>query len=196
MKRLFDLVLVFVSLPVTIPVAAVAALVSLFVQGRPVFFLQERAGKGGRTFRLVKFRTMRVGEGTDAERLTRFGRFLRASSIDELPELVNVVRGEMSLVGPRPLPVRYLLRYTSEQARRHEVLPGLTGWAQVHGRNALDWETKFRYDVEYVDRHSLWMDMKIVFMTAGQILFPRHIAHDGEATMGEFFGIIPQNESK
>ena len=195
-KRLFDIVLILVSSPVAVPVVVLAALVSLVVQGRPVFFSQERSGKGGRPFRLFKFRTMRVGEGPDAERLTRFGRFLRASSIDELPELVNVLRGEMSLVGPRPLPVRYLPRYTPEQARRHEVLPGLTGWAQVHGRNALDWEAKFRYDVEYVDRHSLGLDVKIVLMTAWQVVFPRHISHEGEATMGEFCGIIPENESR
>lgn len=196
MKRLFDIVLILLSSPIAVPLAAAAALFSLFAQGRPVFFVQERAGKGGRPFRLFKFRTMRVGEGSDAERLTRFGRFLRASSIDELPELVNVLKGEMSLVGPRPLPVRYLPRYTPEQARRHEVLPGLTGWAQVHGRNALDWETKFRYDVEYVDRHSLGLDVKIVLMTAWQVVFPRHISHDGEATMGEFCGIIPENGFK
>ena len=194
MKRGFDIVLVALSSPLWIPLLLLVALVSLAVQGRPVFFLQERAGKGGRPFVLFKFRTMRTGAGTDAERLTRFGRFLRASSLDEIPELVNVLRGEMSLVGPRPLPVRYLPRYTPTQARRHEVLPGLTGWAQVHGRNALDWETKFRYDVEYVEKRSLPMDLKIILMTAWQVAFPRHIAHAGEATMGEFFGIISENE--
>jgi len=143
---------------------------------------------GGRPFRLFKFRTMRTGEGTDAERLTRFGRFLRASSLDELPELFNVLKGEMALVGPRPLPVRYLPRYTPEQNRRHEVLPGITGWAQVNGRNALDWETKFRYDVDYVDGWSLWLDVKILVLTVGRVLFPRDIAHGGEATMSEFLG--------
>jgi len=124
----------------------------------------------------------------DAERLTRFGRFLRASSLDELPELWNVLKGEMSLVGPRPLPVRYLPRYTPEQNRRHEVLPGITGWAQVHGRNSLEWEAKFRYDVDYVDNRSLGLDFKILAMTVVQVVFPRGISHDGEVTMGEFTG--------
>jgi len=131
---------------------------------------------------------MREGPEPDAERLTRFGRFLRTSSLDELPELWNVLKGEMSLVGPRPLPVRYLPRYTPEQNRRHEVLPGITGWAQVHGRNALDWETKFRYDVDYVDNASMWLDFRILAMTALQVIVPRGISHAGEATMGEFRG--------
>jgi len=137
---------------------------------------------------LCKFRTMREGVGSDAERLTRFGRFLRASSLDEVPELLNVLKGEMSLVGPRPLPVRYLPRYSAEQNRRHEVLPGITGWAQVNGRNALDWETKFRYDVDYVDHRSLFLDFKILLMTVWQVIHPQHIAHEGEATMTEFMG--------
>jgi len=193
MKRLLDVVLVLVTFPLWGTVVLLTAVVSALVQGLPVFFVQERAGLGGRSFRLVKFRSMRAGEGDDAARLTRFGRFLRASSLDELPELLNVLRGDMSLVGPRPLPVRYLPRYTPEQRRRHEVRPGVTGWAQVNGRNSLDWETKFRYDVEYVGRQSLAFDFRILFMTFFQVLFPRHISHEGEATMGEFFGIIPQN---
>ena len=188
MKRTLDILAVVLFAPLVMAVGLVTALSVLAVEGRPVFFRQERAGKGGRSFRMLKFRTMREGEGTDAERLTRFGRFLRASSLDELPELWNVLVGDMSLVGPRPLPTRYLPRYSPVQARRHEVRPGITGWAQVHGRNALDWETKFRYDVEYVDRRSLAMDVKILFMTAWQVLFPRHISHAGEATMTEFMG--------
>ena len=148
MKRAFDLLAILVAAPLWVPVALVVAGLVRVKMGSPVLFCQERTGRGGRPFLRRKFRTMREGEGTDAERLTRFGRFLRASSLDELPELLNVLRGEMSLVGPRPLPVRYLPRYSAEQNRRHEVLPGLTGWAQVNGRNALDWETKFRYDVE------------------------------------------------
>ena len=188
MKRLTDIVLIVLTAPLWVPVTVIAALLALLFQGRPVFFTQERAGKGGRPFRLVKFRTMRDGAGSDAERLTRYGRFLRASSIDELPELWNVLRGEMSLVGPRPLPIRYLPRYTPEQARRHEVRPGLTGWAQVNGRNSLDWETKFRYDVEYVDHRSFFFDLRIILMTLVQVIFPRHIAHEGEATMSEFTG--------
>jgi len=187
-KRCFDLLMVICLTPFWVPVATVVALAVLAKLGRPVLFRQERAGLDGRSFRLVKFRTMREGSEPDAERLTRFGRLLRASSLDELPELWNVLKGEMSLVGPRPLPVRYLPRYTPEQNRRHEVLPGVTGWAQVHGRNALDWETKFRYDVDYVDSRSLFLDFKILVMTALQVIVPRGISHEGEATMGEFLG--------
>ena len=187
MKRAFDLVLVLLSLPFWGALVLFVAIAVRFAMGRPVFFRQSRAGLGGREFKIVKFRTMRDGEGSDAERLTRFGRFLRATSLDELPELWNVLRGEMSLVGPRPLPTRYLPRYSPEQARRHETLPGITGWAQIHGRNALDWETKFRYDVEYVDRRSMFLDIRILAVTFLQVLFPRHISHDGEATMSEFF---------
>lgn len=188
MKRVFDILVILLSAPAVVMVVAITALLLLCVQGRPVLFRQERAGKGGRPFRMVKFRTMREGEGTDAERLTKLGRFLRASSLDEVPELWNVLVGDMSLVGPRPLPTRYLPRYSPEQARRHEVRPGITGWAQVHGRNALGWEEKFRYDVEYVDRRSFGLDLKILVMTVGQVLFPQHISHNGEATMTEFTG--------
>lgn len=188
MKRAFDLVLVIATLPLWGSLVLATAIAVRLAMGSPVFFRQRRAGLGGREFSIVKFRTMREGEGTDAERMTRFGRFLRATSLDELPELWNVVCGEMSLVGPRPLPVRYLPRYSPEQARRHETLPGITGWAQIHGRNALDWETKFRYDVEYVDKRSLALDIRILATTVFQVLFPKHISHDGEATMSEFSG--------
>ena len=188
MKRFLDLAIILVLGPIWIPVAAVVAALVWAKLGRPVLFRQERAGLDGRPFWLVKFRTMREGEGTDEERLTRFGRFLRAASLDELPELWNVLKGEMSLVGPRPLPVRYLPRYTPEQNRRHEVLPGITGWAQVNGRNALDWETKFRYDVDYVDSRSVWLDLKILWMTFTQVIVAKDISHEGEATMSEFCG--------
>ena len=154
--------------------------------GRPVFFVQERPGLNGKPFRLIKFRTMREGTGGDAERLTQLGKILRATSLDELPELWNVLRGEMSLVGPRPLLMRYLPRYTTEQARRHEVRPGITGWAQVNGRNALNWEQKFEYDVWYVDHQSFWLDMKILWLTVWQVVARRGINAEGEATMGEF----------
>ena len=184
-----DLLLVILSAPLWLPLAAATAAAVRIAMGSPVFFRQERAGKGGRAFRILKFRTMREGDGTDAERLTCFGRFLRASSLDELPELFNVLRGEMALVGPRPLPTRYLPRYTPEQNRRHEVLPGITGWAQVNGRNALDWESKFRYDVEYVDRRSALFDLKIIAMTILQLIRPRGISAPGEATAGEFTGL-------
>ena len=188
MKRAFDIVLTLLFAPVALALAAPVALAVLIALGRPVFFRQERAGLRGRPFLIVKFRTMREGSETDAERLGRFGRFLRATSLDELPELWNVLRGDMSLVGPRPLPTRYLPRYTPEQARRHEVRPGITGWAQIHGRNALSWEEKFRYDVEYVDRRSLLLDLRILALTAFQVVFPRHISHPGKATMVEFVG--------
>ena len=188
MKRAVDLLLLVLFAPLWLPVLLLTAVAVRLGMGSPVLFTQERAGLNGRPFRLLKFRTMREGAGTDAERLTRFGRFLRASSLDELPELFNVLVGDMSLVGPRPLPVRYLPRYTPEQNRRHEVRPGVTGWAQVNGRNSLDWETKFRYDVDYVDGRSLGLDLKILVLTVGQVLFPRNISHEGEATMSEFLG--------
>lgn len=188
MKRAFDLLFTLVMAPLWLPVVALTALVVLVTMGRPIFFRQERTGKDNRPFSLCKFRTMRDGEGSDAVRLTEAGKWLRLSSLDELPELWNVLRGEMSLVGPRPLPVRYLPRYSSEQRRRHEVRPGITGWAQVHGRNALDWKTKFRYDVEYVDSQTFLLDLKILWMTLAQVLFARGIAHEGEATMCEFMG--------
>ena len=186
MKRLVDIVLTVAFAPLWAPLAALVALAVRAKLGRPVLFVQERAGKDGRPFRLFKFRTMLEGGEPDEERLTKFGRVLRASSLDELPELWNVLKGEMSLVGPRPLPVRYLPRYSPEQNRRHEVLPGITGWAQVNGRNALDWETKFRYDVDYVDSRSLWLDAKILVLTLVQVFRRQGIAHDGEATMSEF----------
>ena len=188
MKRLFELALIVILAPIWIPVALIVALLVLFGLGRPVLFRQERAGKGGVPFLIFKFRTMREGDGSDAERLTRFGRFLRASSLDELPELWNVLRGEMSLVGPRPLPARYLPRYTAAQRRRHDVRPGVTGWAQVNGRNALSWEEKFRYDLDYVTRRSLALDLRILAQTLFQCLRPRGISHAGAATMPEFTG--------
>ena len=188
MKRVLDLAIIVILAPIWLPVVAIVALLVWVNLGRPVLFAQDRAGRNGRPFTLYKFRTMREGEGSDEERLTKFGRFLRAASLDELPELWNVLKGEMSLVGPRPLPVRYLPRYTPEQNRRHEVLPGITGWAQVNGRNALDWETKFRYDVDYVDSRSTWLDLKILWMTFAQVIVAKDISHDGEATMREFEG--------
>lgn len=188
MKRMVDIVAVVALAWLWVPVFAVVALMVVIALGRPVFFVQERPGLGGRPFRLVKFRTMRLGEGTDQERLTRVGRVLRAASLDELPELWNVLKGEMSLVGPRPLLMRYLERYTAEQARRHEVRPGITGWAQVNGRNAITWEQKFAYDVWYVDHRSLWLDLRILWLTVWQVVSRKGISADGEATMGEFTG--------
>ena len=188
MKRVCDILLVLASAPFWLPLLLLTALVVLCVEGRPLFFTQARAGLGGKPFRIVKFRSMKSGAGTDAERLGRFGRFLRATSLDELPELLLVLTGTMSLVGPRPLPTIYLPRYSPAQARRHEVRPGITGWAQVHGRNLLSWEDKFAYDVWYVDHRTLWLDFKILFMTIATVFGARGIAHGGEATMGEFKG--------
>jgi lipopolysaccharide/colanic/teichoic acid biosynthesis glycosyltransferase len=188
MKRVFDSVVVLLAAAVWLPVLAGVALAVFIAMGRPVFFVQERAGLGGRPFRLVKVRTMREGDGTDAERLTRFGRWLRATSLDELPELWNVLKGEMSLVGPRPLLLRYLPRYSPAQARRHEVRPGITGWAQVNGRNAITWERKFEYDVWYVDNRSFWLDLKILWLTVWRVVTHQGISAADTATMNEFMG--------
>ncbi|MDD5705477.1 MAG: sugar transferase [Kiritimatiellae bacterium] len=188
MKRVWDIVLVLVTAPLWLPLLAATALAVRLAMGRPVIFRQLRPGLAGRPFLLLKFRTMRMGTGSDAERLTPFGRLLRRTSLDELPELFNVLSGEMSLVGPRPLLMEYLPRYTPEQARRHEALPGITGWAQVHGRNATTWEERFRCDVWYVDHRSLWLDLRILAMTAWQVVRGRGISADSHATMPPFVG--------
>ena len=193
-KRALDLILTLVGLLVFLPVMAVVALILVSKQGRPILFRQQRPGLGGKIFTLNKFRTMRDAVDRngrslpDSQRLTRLGKFLRATSLDELPELFNVLRGEMSLVGPRPLLVEYLERYSPEQARRHEVLPGITGWAQINGRNALTWEEKFRLDVWYVDHWSLWLDVKIIFLTLWKVIRRDGINAPGHATMEEFRG--------
>ena len=187
-KRVIESLAVIVAAPLWVPLAAIVALAIMLADGRPVLFRQERAGKGGRIFTMLKFRTMRAGEGTDAERLTRIGRFLRATSLDELPQLLHVLSGKMSLVGPRPLPARYLPRYSPEQARRHEVRPGLTGWAQVNGRNAISWDEKFARDVWYVDHRSLALDLKILFLTALQVVRRTGINASADTTMPEFKG--------
>jgi lipopolysaccharide/colanic/teichoic acid biosynthesis glycosyltransferase len=192
MKRAIDFLIAAIFLPLWIVLLAIVAVAVLLIEGRPVLFRQLRAGRGGRAFMMYKFRTMREGEGSDAERMTRLGALLRRTSLDELPQLWNVLKGDMSFVGPRPLPVRYLPRYSPVQARRHDVRPGITGWAQVNGRNSLSWEEKFRYDVEYVDSRSLAMDAKIIALTFARILFPSGISHEGEATMSEFMG--PEGE--
>ena len=188
MKRVCDIFLVLLAAPLWLPVLALTALAVLIVEGRPVFFTQTRAGLHGRPFRIVKFRSMRTGAGSDAERLGRFGRFLRASSLDELPELLLVLTGKMSLVGPRPLPTRYLARYTPEQMRRHEVRPGITGWAQVHGRNAISWHEKFDLDVWYVDHCFFRTDLEIVGLTIVNVLKRKDINSATAATMEAFDG--------
>ena len=190
-KRGIDVTASAVGLVLSAPIQAVTAGVVLAAHGRPVLFRQQRPGKGGKIFELVKFRTMRHPDTThvtDAERLTRIGRVLRTTSLDELPELWNVLKGDMSLVGPRPLLVQYLQRYSPEQARRHEVRPGITGLAQVSGRNALDWDTKLALDVEYVDHRSLKLDLLILWRTVASVLKRSGISHAGEATMAEFMG--------
>ncbi len=193
-KRPTDILLSALGLLALAPVmAAVAAAVAVAL-GRPVFFRQERPGLHGKPFRLIKFRTMLDAVDShgkpldDAQRLTRFGRFLRASSLDELPELWNVLKGDMSLVGPRPLLMQYLPLYTPEQARRHDVRPGLTGWSQVNGRNALGWPDKLALDVWYVDNRSFRLDLKILLMTVAKVLSRAGIAAEGSETMPEFLG--------
>jgi lipopolysaccharide/colanic/teichoic acid biosynthesis glycosyltransferase len=188
MKRLLDLTLVLLALPLWMPLLLAVALLVALTMGRPVLFVQSRAGRGGRLFRFLKFRTMRPGDEPDNVRLTRVGRLLRASSLDELPQLFHVLAGTMSLVGPRPLPARYLPRYSPEQARRHEVRPGITGWAQINGRNALSWEEKFALDTWYVDHASLSLDLKILFLTVRAVLVRRGIDASETETMSEFKG--------
>lgn len=193
-KRLFDIAAAGGALVMLSPLILAIALLIRFQMGKPVLFKQLRPGLGGKPFKLVKFRTMTTpkpgedGVDTDRARLTPLGQRLRGSSLDELPELWNVLRGDMSLVGPRPLLMQYLPRYTSEQARRHQVRPGLTGWAQVNGRNALSWEEKFRLDVWYVDKRSWWLDLKIIWMTVMQVIRARGVNAPGSATMPEFMG--------
>ncbi|MFW6597668.1 sugar transferase [Propionibacteriaceae bacterium Y2011] len=190
-KRGLDAVVSAVGLVLSAPLQLGVSAVVLAAHGRPVLFRQPRPGRDGVIFELVKFRTMRhpdEAHQTDAERLTRVGRFLRATSLDELPTLWNVLRGDMSLVGPRPLLVSYLDRYTKEQARRHEVRPGVTGLAQASGRNGLAWEERFKLDVEYVDNRSLALDARILVMTVKSVLVREGISEAGQATMTEFTG--------
>jgi len=193
-KRLFDLLLTGLALVLLSPILLVVAILVRIYHGRPVIFTQKRPGFKGTPFHIYKFRTMtdeRDPNGKllpDAERLTRLGRFLRSTSLDEFPELFNILRGEMSLVGPRPLLMQYLERYSPEQARRHDVLPGLTGWAQVNGRNALTWDDKFKLDVWYVDNWSLWLDIKIIFLTLWKVFKREGISQPGHATAEEFMG--------
>ncbi len=194
MKRLFDLVVTGAGCLVIWPVLLVLALLVRIKHGAPVFFRQQRPGLHGTPFFMYKFRTMtneRDGDGNllpDDQRLTSFGRFLRSTSLDELPEFINVLKGEMSLVGPRPLLMEYLPLYSKEQFRRHEVKPGITGWAQVNGRNAISWEDKFKFDVWYVDNQSFWLDIKILWMTFIKVLKRDGISQDGQATMEKFTG--------
>jgi sugar transferase EpsL len=193
-KRLFDLAIAIPGIIFLSPLMALIALLICPIIGKPVLFLQVRPGLHGKPFVIYKFRTMnskRDDKGNflpDADRLTSFGKFLRAFSLDELPELFNVIKGDMSIVGPRPLLMQYLSIYSPEQTRRHNVKPGITGWAQVNGRNAISWEEKFIYDVWYVDNSSLWLDVKIIFRTLWKTLSRKGINQPGQATMEEFKG--------
>jgi lipopolysaccharide/colanic/teichoic acid biosynthesis glycosyltransferase len=193
-KRIFDLALTLPGLVLISPLLLLLAILVRLYHGSPVLFQQERPGYRHELFTVYKFRTMtdqRDRDGNllpDEHRLTRFGRFLRATSLDELPELFNVLRGEMSLIGPRPLLIQYLDRYSADQARRHNVLPGITGWAQVNGRNALTWGDKFRLDVWYVDNWSFWLDVKIMALTIWKVFTREGISQPGHATAEEFMG--------
>lgn len=193
-KRMFDLVCSLLALIALSPIIFVVAILIRFKLGSPVLFKQLRPGLNGKPFNMLKFRSMldatdKAGNQLpDQQRLTRFGRILRSTSLDELPGLINVVKGDMSLVGPRPLLMEYLPLYSSEQSRRHLLRPGITGWAQVNGRNAISWEDKFKFDVWYVDNHSFWLDIKILFLTVKKVLVREGISAAGEATMTKFTG--------
>ncbi|WP_305966782.1 sugar transferase [Marinobacter salsuginis] len=193
-KRAFDLIVSVSALVALLPVLLVTAILVRVKLGSPIFFRQTRPGRDGKPFKMVKFRTMldavdKQGNPLpDQQRMTSFGSFLRATSLDELPELWNVIKGEMSLVGPRPLLIEYLPLYSEEQSRRHNVRPGVTGWAQVNGRNAISWEDKFKLDVWYVDNQSIWLDLKILFLTVKKVLVRDGISGEGEVTMSKFTG--------
>jgi sugar transferase EpsL len=194
MKRLFDVVVAVVALIVLSPLLVVVGIAVRITMGGPVLFRHQRPGLHGKPFQLIKFRTMKNTRGADGkmlpdeQRQTGFGRFLRATSIDELPELLNVLRGEMSLVGPRPLLMAYLPLYSAEEARRHDVVPGITGLAQVSGRNALSWPEKFKLDVRYVDTHTFWMDLKILAITVWRVFRRDGISSEGSALMPGYSG--------
>lgn len=193
-KRFVDIVVALTALVFIAPFLLLIALLIVRRLGKPILFKQVRPGLNGKPFEMVKFRTMKYAVDSDgnplpdSERLTPFGQFLRSSSLDELPELWNVLKGDMSLVGPRPLLMEYLPLYSSEQYRRHEARPGVTGWAQVNGRNTVSWEEKFEMDVWYVDNQSLWLDIKILFLTVKKVLVRDGISAEGEATMTRFTG--------
>lgn len=188
MKRLTDIILVVITMPLWLIAYIAVAFLIILTMGRPIHFRHERAGRNGKPFNFIKFRSMRNGEGSDAERTTRLGKLLRSTSLDELPQLWHVLSGKMSLVGPRPLPVRYLPRYSPFQNRRHEIRPGITGWAQINGRNAISWEKKFELDVWYVDNRSLLLDAKILFLTFVKVFKRSGINSSKTETMPEFTG--------
>ena len=188
MKRFVDIFLSIFLLCLLSPLILGLCALQLIILGKPIFFTQKRGGYLGRPFKIFKFRTMHLGQGTDAERITKWGQFLRNSSLDEVPELWNVLKGDMSLVGPRPLPIEYLERYSPEQKRRHDIVPGLTGWAQVNGRNYLTWEKQFELDCWYLDHHSCLLDLKIMAKTMFKVIGRKNISAPGSTTRKEFFG--------
>lgn len=200
-KRLFDILASFCGLVLLSPVIAIVAWKIRKNLGSPVLFRQTRPGKDGQPFEMVKFRSMRDAVDAsgnplpDSERMTPFGSMLRSTSMDELPGLWNVLKGDMSLVGPRPLLMEYLPLYSAKQSRRHQVRPGITGWAQVNGRNAISWEDKFNYDVWYVDNRSFWLDIKIIFLTIKKVFIRDGISAEGEATMAKFTGSNSQSDA-
>lgn len=193
-KRLFDFIFSFIALIILLPILVFISVLIAIADGFPIFFTQFRPGKDGKPFKLIKFRTMKdipshlEQKIKDVDRITKLGNFLRKKSIDELPEFFNVLKGEMSIVGPRPLLMQYLERYSKEQARRHEMLPGITGWAQVNGRNAIAWEEKFRLDVWYVDHWTFWLDILIIFKTIWSAIKGEGISPAGQIIMDEFMG--------
>ncbi|HVN16568.1 MAG TPA: sugar transferase [Anaerolineales bacterium] len=201
-KRIFDITVSGIGLLIASPFMLIIALLVRIFLGTPILFRQQRPGLKGKPFYIYKFRTMtdRLGPDgkllPDSERLTPLGRFLRALSLDELPELFNILRGDMSLVGPRPLMMEYLPLYSAEQMRRHDVIPGLTGWAQINGRNAITWEERFKLDVWYVDHWSFWLDIKIIFLTINKVLKRENVSQPGQATVQYFTGNHPQSGSK
>jgi len=194
MKRFLDLLYIFLSFPLTIFILILLTIMVLINMGRPVFYTQMRPGKNGQMFNVIKFRSMtnmKDSNGVicpDKERLTKFGNFLRSTSLDELPSLWNVFKGEMSIVGPRPLLQQYLPLYSKRQARRHEIKPGITGWAQINGRNAISWDEKLELDIWYVDNQSIWLDMKILCLTLKTVIMRKGISSDGHVTMDIFKG--------
>lgn len=185
-KRVCDLATVIVTAPIWVPLLLIASFAVKIKLGSPILFRQQRAGKGGKVFTILKLRTMVDGDGEDEERITPLGRFLRKTSLDELPQMINVLRGEMSIVGPRPLLVEYLPHYSKEQFRRHEVKPGITGWAQINGRNAITWEERFKLDIWYVDHASLWLDLKIVLKTFASVINGKGATTEDGKTMSKF----------
>ena len=185
-KRVCDLATVIVTAPIWVPLLLIASFAVKIKLGSPILFRQQRAGKGGKVFTILKLRTMVDGDGEDEERITPLGRFLRKTSLDELPQMINVLRGEMSIVGPRPLLEEYLPHYSKEQFRRHEVKPGITGWAQINGRNAITWEERFKLDIWYVDHASLWLDLKIVLKTFASVINGKGATTEDGKTMAKF----------